>query len=124
MSAAALACGAETAHRRAQGPRDGIQAAHAPRWPTPSTTPKAREQLHNEQPPTSGGGHPVFNGQYPQWQREADALITKGQALLDTTSDPAQLAETSYWLDIIQAESPPNYPNTRAHRPIDKDRRY
>ena len=44
----------------------------------------AREQLHNEQQPQPGGGHPVFNGQYPRWRREADALITKGQAFLDT----------------------------------------
>ena len=69
----------------------------------------AREQLRNEQQPQPGGGHPVFNGQYPQWQREADALITKGQALLDTP-DPAQLAETN-----LARESPPDYPNTRAH---------
>ena len=75
----------------------------------------AREQLHNEQP-QPGGGHPVFNGQYPQWQREADALITKGQAFLDTP-DPAQLAETN-WLGKVHQIT------QILERTIDEDRRY
>ena len=76
----------------------------------------AREQLRNEQQPQPGGGHPVFNGQYPRWRREADALITKGQALLDT-SDPAQLAETN-WLGKVHQIT------QILERTIDKDRRY
>ena len=76
----------------------------------------AREQLHNEQQPQLGGGHPVFNGQYPRWQREADALITKGQALLDTP-DPAQLAETNLLGKVHQITQ-------ILERTIDKDRRY
>ena len=76
----------------------------------------AREQLHNEQQPQPGGGHPVFNGQYPRWRREADALITKGQALLDTP-DPAQLAETNLLGKVHQITQ-------ILERTIDKDRRY
>ena len=76
----------------------------------------AREQLHNEQQSQLGGGHPVFNDQYPQWQREADALITKGQALLDTP-DPAQLAETNLLGKVHQITQ-------ILERTIDKDRRY
>ena len=76
----------------------------------------AREQLHNEQQPQLGGGHPVFNGQYPRWQREADALITKGQAFLDTP-DPAQLAETNLLGKVHQITH-------LLARTIDKDRRY
>ena len=76
----------------------------------------AREQLRNEQQPQPGGGHPVFNGQYPRWRREADALITKGQALLDTP-DPAQLAETNLLGKVHQITH-------LLARTIDKDRRY
>ena len=43
-----------------------------------------------------GSAHPVFSGQYPQWRREAKALIAKGQQLLDTP-DPAQTA----WLSKV-----------------------
>ena len=56
---------------------------------------RAHEQRRCEQLGL-GGAHPVFNDQYPQWRREAKALIAKGQQLLDTP-DPAQAAETA-WL--------------------------
>ena len=59
---------------------------------------RAHEQRRCEQLGL-GGAHPVFSGQYPQWRREAKALIAKGQQLLDTP-DPAQAAETA-WLSKV-----------------------
>ena len=59
---------------------------------------RAHEQRRCEQLGL-GGAHPVFNDQYPQWRREAEALIAKGQRLLDTP-DPARLAETA-WLGKV-----------------------
>ena len=59
---------------------------------------RAHERLRSEQL-GRGGAHPVFSGQYPQWRREAKALIAKGQRLLDTP-DPARLAETA-WLGKV-----------------------
>ena len=59
---------------------------------------QAREPLRNE-PRKFAGAHPVFNGQYPQWRREAEALIAQGRKLLETPG-PAQLAETN-WLRRI-----------------------
>ena len=59
---------------------------------------RAHEQRRCEQLGL-GGAHPVFSGQYPQWRREAKALIAKGQQLLDTP-DPARLAETA-WLSKV-----------------------
>ena len=59
---------------------------------------RAHEQHRSEQLGL-GGAHPVFSGQYPQWRREAKALIAKGQQLLDTP-DPAQAAETA-WLSKV-----------------------
>ena len=43
---------------------------------------------------------PVFNDQYPKWRRKANKLIAAGRKLLKT-SDPAQLAETT-WLSKVQ----------------------
>ena len=43
---------------------------------------------------------PVFNDQYPQWRRDAKALIAAGQKLLKT-SDSAQLAATT-WLGKVE----------------------
>ena len=60
---------------------------------------RAHEQHRREQL-GRGGAHPVFSGQYPQWRREAKALIAKGQQLLDTP-DPAQAAETT-WLSKVK----------------------
>ena len=60
---------------------------------------RAHEQHRREQLGL-GGAHPVFNHQYPQWRREAKALIAKGQQLLDTP-DPAQAAETT-WLSKVK----------------------
>ena len=60
---------------------------------------RAHEQRRCEQL-GRGGAHPVFNDQYPQWRREAKALIAKGQQLLDTP-DPAQAAETT-WLSKVK----------------------
>ena len=45
------------------------------------------ERLQNEQL-TLGGAHLVFTDPYPQWRREAEALIAQGQKLLDAP-DPA-----------------------------------
>ena len=59
---------------------------------------RAHEQHRSEQLGL-GGAHPVFSDQYPQWRREAEALIAKGQRLLDTP-DPARLAETA-WLSKV-----------------------
>ena len=60
---------------------------------------RAHEQHRREQL-ERGGAHPVFSDQYPQWRREAKALIAKGQQLLDTP-DPAQAAETT-WLSKVK----------------------
>ena len=62
---------------------------------------RAHEQHRSEQL-GRGGAHPVFNGQYPQWRREAKALIAKGQQLLDTP-DPAQAAETAWLSKVAKA---------------------
>ena len=56
-----------------------------------------REQLQRQERFHSP---PVFNDQYPKWQRKANKLIAAGQKLLKT-SDPAQLAETT-WLGKVQ----------------------
>ena len=78
---------------------------------------KTHEQLRHDAPPQLGGGHPVFDeDQYPQWRREANELIAKGRALLDTP-DPAQLAETS-WLGKVHEIT------QMLERTIDEDRRY
>ena len=73
---------------------------------------RAHEQRRSEQLGL-GGAHPVFSDQYPQWRREAKALIAKGQQLLDTP-DPAQAAETA-WLSKVAEGHQPYKP--RANRP-------
>ena len=64
------------------------------------TTLQDPHSFFNPQYLERGGAHPVFSGQYPQWRREAKALIAEGQQLLDTP-DPAQLAETA-WLGKVK----------------------
>ena len=76
---------------------------------------QAREPLRNE-PRKFAGAHPVFNGQYPQWRREAEALIAQGRELLDTP-DPAQAAETA-WLGKVEKAT------TNLERTIHDDARY
>ena len=80
----------DQAHETACGPlRRHVDAVHAHTGKRGQL--QRQERFHSP---------PVFNDQYPKWRRKANKLIAAGQKLLKT-SDPAQLAETT-WLGKVE----------------------